>query len=253
MESDPVSRRSALQGDPPGGGERPVGLRFLLFDLDETLYPADTGMFEEIGALIHQYLEERLGIPHEEVPRLRRAYYERYGTTLRGLQLHHQVDPEDYLAFVHSIDVTRYLRPNPALDEMLSTLPQEKVLFTNASTEYACRVLEALGIRRHFRRIFDIQALDYHCKPDPRAYRIILEALPAAGPECLLIEDTVRNLKAGHQAGMRTLLVGGPPDAQDGVDFWVPDILQVPRVVRALSEDERSRAEHADHQAGHAR
>lgn len=222
-----------------GSGEIPAGkaggLRFLLFDLDETLYPADTGMFDEIGALIHRYLEERLGIPREEVPQLRRAYYERYGTTLRGLQLHHRVDPDDYLAFVHDVDVTRYLRPNPALDAMLATLPQEKVLFTNASLEYALRVLDALGIRRHFRRIFDIRALGYHCKPDPLAYQIVLEALEAEGPECLLIEDTVRNLRAGRQLGMRTLLVGQAPDAQDGVDFWVPDILDLPRIVRALS------------------
>lgn len=211
-----------------------TSLRFLLFDLDETLYPTDTGMFEEIGALIHRYLEERLGIPREEVPRLRRAYYERYGTTLRGLQLHHQVDPDDYLAFVHDVDVTRYLRPNPALDAVLATLPQEKVLFTNASQEYALRVLDALGVRRHFRRIFDIRALGYHCKPDPLAYQIVLEALEAEGPECLLIEDTVRNLRVGHELGMHTLLVGKAPEAQDGVDFWVPDILELPRVVTAL-------------------
>ncbi|MGC8874483.1 MAG: HAD-IA family hydrolase, partial [Chloroflexia bacterium] len=160
----------------------------------------------------------------------------RYGTTLRGLQLHHQVNPDDYLAFVHGVDVTRYLQPNPALDGMLATLPQEKVLFTNASLEYADRVLEVLNIRRHFRRIFDIRALGYHCKPDPLAYRIVLEELQAEGWECLLIEDSTRNLKAGHEAGMRTLLVGGPPDTQDGVDFWVADILDLPRIVRALTE-----------------
>ncbi len=208
-------------------------VRFLVFDLDDTLYPAQTGLFREIGRRISLYLQERLGIPPHEVLPLRRSYYERYGTTLRGLQIHHRVDPEDYLSFVHDVDVSTYLQPDPVLETVLSTLPQEKVIFTNATAIHARRVLQALGCTHHFQRIFDIHSLRFHCKPDPEAYRILLELLPAEGGECLLIEDNVRNLLAGKTAGMYTMLVGEAAGLQDGVDFQ-GSLLQLPEVVRSL-------------------
>ncbi len=208
-------------------------VRFLVFDLDETLYPAQAGLFREIGRRINLYLQERLGIPPEQVLPLRQSYYERYGTTLRGLQIHHRVDPEDYLSFVHDVDVSAYLRPDPTLETVLSTLPQEKVIFTNATTAHARQVLQVLGCAHHFRRIFDIHSLRFHCKPDPEAYRILLECLPASGPECLLIEDNVRNLLAGKAMGMYTMLVGETAGPPDGVDFQ-GDLRQLPEIVRSL-------------------
>ncbi|MGB9722948.1 MAG: pyrimidine 5'-nucleotidase [Chloroflexia bacterium] len=208
-------------------------VRFLVFDLDETLYPAQAGLFREIGRRINLYLQERLGIPLEEALPLRQSYYERYGTTLRGLQIHHQVDPEDYLSFVHDVDVSAYLQPDPALEAVLSTLSQEKVIFTNATTAHARQVLHALGLAHHFPRIFDIHSLRFHCKPDPEAYRILLKLLPAEGQECLLIEDNMRNLLAGKSFGMHTFLVGDPAGHQDGVDFQ-GSLLQLPEAVRSL-------------------
>jgi putative hydrolase of the HAD superfamily len=210
-------------------------LRFLIFDLDETLYPPRTGLFVEVGHRIHLYLQERLGFRPEEVARVRRLYYERYGTTLRGLQLHHGVDADDYLRFVHDVDVSRYLRPDPPLDDALSTLEQEKVVFTNATTEYARRVLGVLGIGRHFQRIFDIYALCFRCKPDPEAYRILLQGLPACGPDCLLIEDNLRNLRAGKAAGMHTLLVNPEEEPGDGADWHIANAVHVPRIVRQIA------------------
>jgi len=209
-------------------------LRFLLFDLDETLYPAQTGMFDEIGQLINRYMEERVGIPPQQVLHLRRLYYERYGTTLRGLQIHHQVDPEDYLTYVHQVDLTSYIHPNPALDQALAGLPQEKAIFTNATAEHARRVVEVVGVSHHFQRIFDIRALGYFCKPLPQAYQIVLKALPAVGPECLLIDDTLRNLRAGHEAGMHTLWIGARPGPQDGTDYCATDVVRVGEVVLDL-------------------
>jgi putative hydrolase of the HAD superfamily len=209
-------------------------LRFLVFDLDETLYPPRTGMFQEIGRRIHQWMQERLGFPPEEVRQVRQLYFERYGTTLRGLQIHYHVDANDYLAYVHDVDVSCYLRPAPALDAVLGSLPQEKVIFTNATAEYSRRVLQALGIDSHFQRIFDIYALGFHCKPDPEAYRILLEALPAEGPECLLVDDNLRNLRVGKVAGMHTLLVSAAAGREDGADWTVADVVQVGEVVRGL-------------------
>lgn len=212
-------------------------LRFLVFDLDDTLYPPGTGLFHEVGRRIHTFLQEKLGLSLEEARRLRRLYYEQYGTTLRGLQIHHHIAPDEYLTYVHDVDVAAYLQPNPQMDAVLATLPQEKVIFTNATAEYARRVLKVLGLGRHFARIFDIYALHFHCKPNPEAYHILLAGLPAQGPECLLIEDNLRNLQAGKAAGMRTFLVHSDEANGDGVDFCA-DILQIAAVVRAAERNE---------------
>ncbi len=211
-------------------------IRYLVFDLDETLYPARSGMFREVGSRINLYLQERVGFPPEEVPLVRRRYFELYGTTLRGLQLHHQVDSDDYLAFVHNVDVSRYLEPDSALDAALGQIRQEKVIFTNATEEYARRVLRALGIEHHFRRIFDVYSVDFHCKPDPEAYRILLQALPALGSECLLIEDNVRNVRGGKEAGMYTVLIGEEKGPVEGADFVLPEVAQVARVLEQLEQ-----------------
>ncbi len=220
-------------------------LRFLVFDLDETLYPPHSGMFQEIGERIHLWMQERLGLGPDEVRRMRQHYFERYGTTLRGLQIHYQVDADDYLSYVHDVDVCRYLRPAPAVDTMLRRLPHEKVIFTNATEEYSRRVLGALGLNGHFRRIFDIYALGFHCKPDPQAYRILLQGLPAEGSACLLIEDNLRNLREGKAAGMHTLWVGAGADRKDGADWAVADVGQVGEIVRLLEEKGLAQQEQA--------
>jgi putative hydrolase of the HAD superfamily len=209
-------------------------VRFLLFDLDETLYPTSTGVFNELRGRIGMYMQERQGIPPDEVSSLRLSYLERYGTTLRGLQTHHDVDTEEYLQYVHDFDVSAYLQPNPDLERALGSLRQEKIVFTNATTEYAQRVLQVLGIAHHFRRTFDIRAVRFHCKPDPRSYDIVLEALRASGPECLLIEDKAVNLRGGKDVGMHTLLVGRGPGTGDHIDFAIDDIVQVGEIVRIL-------------------
>lgn len=212
-------------------------VRVLLFDLDETLYPPRTGMFDEVAERIHRYME-RIGLSPAEIPQMRHRYLQRYGTTLRGLQLHHQVDTNDYLHFVHDFDVTHYIRPNRKLDAVLRELPQEKVLFTNATAEYAHRVLRALGIAHHFEQIFDIRAIRFHSKPDPEAYRIVLENLSARGEDCLLIEDNISNLQAGKKVGMYTMLVGNAHGPVDHVDFVVDDVIQVREVVQAIDRGE---------------
>jgi putative hydrolase of the HAD superfamily len=209
-------------------------IQFLLFDLDETLYPRSAGMFREVGRRIHHYLEQ-MGIPKEEVRQVRQQYYQRYGTTLRGLQLHHQVDTDDYLDYVHSFDVATYIRPNSTLDEVLSELPYEKIIFTNATTEYAWRVLTLLGVDHHFEQIFDIRAIRFYCKPHPIAFRIVLEELATTGPQCLLIDDNLRNLQTAKEMGMRTVLVDGPTKPHEFVDFHIADIGRIGDVVKTFS------------------
>jgi putative hydrolase of the HAD superfamily len=206
----------------------------VLFDLDETVYPKDTGLMELVSQRISDYMTLRLGIDPETVHQLRRQYYERYGTTGRGLFLHHRdLDVEDYFFFVHDLPIEEFLQPNRRLDEMLEALEAEKAIFTNATAEHARRVLRALTIDEHFQTIIDIRELEYVPKPNPEAYRKALTLLKARPEECLLVEDRVRNLAPGKELGMMTVLVGNQRVAEDA-DFIVADVTAVGEVVERI-------------------
>ena len=215
-------------------------LKYILFDLDETLYPSRSGLMAEIGRLMSRYMEERLGMSPTEVPALREHYYHVYGTTMRGLQIHHGIDPEDYLAYVHDLPLEDYIGPNDELDRVLAEIEAEKVVFTNASEEHARRVLRILGVERHFNRIIDVRALGYTAKPDPEAYRRALRILGAAGDECLIVDDRVRNLVPAKELGMITVLVSNEKaaprqDPSQDVDFVIGEVAEIGEVVRRLT------------------
>jgi putative hydrolase of the HAD superfamily len=217
-------------------------LRYILFDLDETLYPRQSGLMAGIGRLMSRYMEERLGMSPTEVPALREHYYHTYGTTMRGLQIHHGIDPEDYLAYVHDIPLEDYIDPNDELDRVLAEIETEKVIFTNASEEHARRVLAILGIEGHFNRIIDVRALGYISKPDPEAFQRALEILGVQGDECLIVDDNVRNLSPAKKLGMITVLVADGKAASrqnpcKDVDFVIGEVAEIGEVMQRLTEE----------------
>ncbi|MBI5304232.1 MAG: pyrimidine 5'-nucleotidase [Chloroflexi bacterium] len=185
-------------------------IRYILFDLDDTLYPTSAGMMGEISARMNVFMVERLGIPRADVARQRQDYWERYGTTLRGLYIERRIDPQEFLAFVHDIHIAQYLRPDARLDAMLAQLSQTKSVFTNAPADYARRVLSALGVERHFANIFDINFIEYQSKPTQFAYDKVIAALPVRADECLMIDDTARNLVPAKKLGMQTAWLASP-------------------------------------------
>lgn len=207
-------------------------IKHIIFDLDETLYPRGAGLMQAIGARIMRYLIERMGFSPEEAGRKRQHYFLKYGTSLRGLMIEETVDAEDYLAFVHDIDLTRYIGPTPALDAMLRRIPLTKAVLTNATREHALRVLDVLGIAGYFAVIADIRATDYVCKPDPYVYRKLLELIGAQADECILVEDNPRNLLPARSMGMQTILVDHKE--RDQADYCVSDILGVGDVVARI-------------------
>jgi len=213
-----------------------LDLRVVLVDLDDTVYPRENGIMKEVGRLILRYMVERMQIPEDQASSLRRRYYEDYGTTLRGLQAHHQVDTEEYLRFVHDIPLEKFLHRNPLLDQALASIPQEKVIFTNSTAEHAEEVLRLVGVRSHFSQIIDLRALQYANKPDLRAYHRALGLVGAPVEACLVVEDSLRNLVPARALGMATVLV--TPDGMDAhdVDFVIRDLSQLPQAVRRLEE-----------------
>jgi putative hydrolase of the HAD superfamily len=208
-------------------------LRFGLFDLDDTLYAAQSGLWTAVGDRIDLYLVERLGLPAAGVRGMRREWFDKYGTTLNGLRAQHHVDPLDYLAFVHDLPLEEYLQPNPAIDAMLTRLPVEKIIFTNADAAHALRVVNRLGIGQHFKTVIDIHALSYANKPEPRAYQFVLDQLGASAQECFFVDDAPRNLQPARLLGMLTVLVSPMPVTARfaKVDYVIDDILGLEAVL----------------------
>lgn len=203
-----------------------MAIRAILFDLDNTLYPASSGLMQSLDQRIGDFVERSLGLGVEESLRLRRQYYAEFGTTLRGLHRHHsEVETEDYLEYVHDIALDAFLVSDERLDALLGALEPRKVIFTNSPREYAERVLQTLGIAHHFERIFDLRFFEFFCKPDPSCYTRVVEELGIAGSEALLIEDTVNNLPPARALGMTTILVDEHEQPNALADYVVPDIV----------------------------
>ncbi|MGD1996312.1 MAG: pyrimidine 5'-nucleotidase [Anaerolineae bacterium] len=211
-----------------------MSLTHIIFDLDDTLYPRQAGLMEEIAHRITRWIERTLDLTPEEAAALRQSYLQKYGTTLGGLRAEHQVDVAGYLAFVHDIPIGRYVRPRPALAEMLRSIPLRKVVFTNATSEHACRVLRALDVADQFEHVIGIREVDLYHKPRLEGYKRLLELLDSRGPGCVLVEDRAVNLRPGKRLGMTTVLVDA--ESEEGVDFVVSDVLEVGPLVTRLVE-----------------
>ncbi|PLX97324.1 MAG: pyrimidine 5'-nucleotidase [Desulfuromonas sp.] len=182
-------------------------LKAVLFDLDNTLYPAERDLFSLIDVRINRYMEEIVAIAPEEVDGLRRRYWQDYGTTLQGLIRHHTVDPEDYLDYVHAVDVGSRLSHDPELKQVLEQLTLPCYVFTNGSRCHVDRVVSALGLDGLFSGVFDIRIAGYQPKPHPGPYREVLKALNLSGETCVMVEDQHQNLETAKQFGMKTVLV----------------------------------------------
>ena len=186
-----------------------MAYKTLLFDLDETLYRSSTGLWDAIRVRMNRYMHERVGLPKPAIPRLRERYYREYGTTLRGLQIHHDVDTDDYLAYVHDLPLKDYLQPDPDLQALLVQLPQPLWIFTNADSAHAYRVLDVLGITDCFVGIIDVRSVRPACKPAPEAMQKALEITGSSQPgDCVLLDDSPANIAGGKQFGFTTVLVG---------------------------------------------
>jgi putative hydrolase of the HAD superfamily len=197
--------------------------RFLVCDLDDTLYSPESGLMRAVGRLIIRYMIERVKLSLQDAQQLKRRYYERFGATMRGLIMHHGVDPEDYLAFVHNLPLEQFIQADPALDAMLAAIPLQKAIFTNATREHAQNVLGILGVSHHFEHIVDVRDFGFNSKPHPDSYQKLLQILDAQPEECILVDDSIHNLAPAKAMGMATVLVG--PSQSPGVDVHIENIL----------------------------
>lgn len=180
----------------------------LLIDLDDTIYHQDNGLWTLIGERINQFLIEIMHFPADLVPELRHRLWKDYGTTLRGLQSEYSVDMDYYLDYVHDVPVETILKPDLKINHLLQMLPQQKLIFTNASAAHAHRVLKILGVQHHFESILDIYAMAPYCKPQKEAFQKALERANTSPHNCLLVDDSPANLDTAQSLGMGTISVG---------------------------------------------
>lgn len=181
----------------------------LYFDLDDTLYPASSGLWEAIRQRMNEYMQRLIDLPISEIVKLRQGYLERYGTTLRGLQAHYDVDADEYLEFVHDLPLDKYIQPDPGLRALLLSLPQRRWIFTNSDANHANRVINILGINDCFDGIIDIRAVEFVCKPEKNAYMRALVVADDDDPtQCVIFDDALRNLYPARELGFFTVLVG---------------------------------------------
>jgi len=177
-----------------------------VFDLDNTLYPAKTDLFSQVDVRIRDYVADFLSMEKDAAYKLQKEYFRDYGTTMRGLMTNHGLDPKPFLNYVHNIDVTP-VSPSPNLGKALAKLPGRKIIYTNASTAHADRVMKRLGVDKHFSGVFDIADADYAPKPEPGPYNEMIERFDIDPKKAVMVEDIAKNLEPAAAMGMATVWV----------------------------------------------
>ena len=179
---------------------------FWLFDLDNTLYPAESELFSQIDDRMGSYISQILNIGRPEARIIQKNYYAEYGTTLSGLIQNHRIDPDAYLDYVHDIDLS-VIDPSPRLDQLLKKMPGKKYIFTNGSVSHAENVMSRLGIAERFVAIQDIKASNYVPKPDPSAYSGVISRFGISPEATIMLDDIPQNLVPAANLGITTVWV----------------------------------------------
>ena len=205
-------------------------LRVLLVDLDETLYHPGTGMLPAGDRTISQYLAEFLDITVPEADELRVRLTVEYGTTAAGAEAEFGLPQQElYAGSVEQVDARRYVAAAPELDAMLAAIPAQLYIFTNATLRYSEGVLKALGIERHFERIFDVEFCGWRPKPAAEAYARVLAEVGVPAEEVGFVEDNAANIIPARELGMTTFLLRQEHEA---ADYTLADILELHALLR---------------------
>ncbi|MEM5518558.1 pyrimidine 5'-nucleotidase [Henriciella sp. AS95] len=182
-----------------------------VFDLDNTLYPAECDLFAQIDQRMTDFVARFLRMERAEARALQKQYYAKHGTTLKGMMTMHGMDPAEFLAHVHEIDLS-VIPPMPNLREAIAALPGRKLVYTNGSRGHAERVTRHMELFDHFDEMFGIEDAGYHPKPSQAAYDAFCKAHDVDPQRSVFFEDMERNLAPAHAMGFTTVLVGSDKD-----------------------------------------
>lgn len=207
-------------------------IRDWVFDLDNTLYPAEATLYAAIGERMTDYIERALACGRDEAHEIRERYFHMYGATVLGLAKHHAIDAADFLDDVHKVDMSA-IGPDPDLAAMIAALPGRKFIFTNGAESYGRRVAERLGLKALFA---DIVGIDPHAlkpKPERAAFERLIKRCRIAPRDALVFDDHERNLETARQLGFRTVLIG-TAERSAHADWSAPDLKNALRAFAPL-------------------
>ncbi len=175
-----------------------------IFDLDNTLYPAESNLFDQVDWNITAFVAEFLGMEPVAARKLQKQYFRDHGTTMKGLMVEHGVDPVEFLAYVHDIDLAP-INENPTMEAALAKLPGRKIVFTNGSTPHAERITRHIGVHHHFHGFFDITDAEFTPKPARATYDAVCARYDIDPSGAVMVEDMARNLVPAAEMGMTTV------------------------------------------------
>lgn len=206
-----------------------------MFDLDNTLHNATPYVFPHISRAMTAYLQTHLDLDQPAADRMRLHYWQRYGATLLGLMRHHGTDPRHFLWHTHQFpDLGRMVLREPGLRAALGRLPGRKLVFSNAPAHYSSAVLDILGISDLFQDVFTIEHTRFRPKPDAYGFYRLLRKSRLNPANCIMVEDTLENLRTAKKLGMKTVWVSAAEKRPAYVDVCVKSVLQLPRRLRQL-------------------
>jgi len=177
-----------------------------LFDLDNTLYCANSGIFNQIHKRMGEFICKNLDVSLKEAKYLQKKYFIKNGTTLRGLMTHHGVKPKKFLEYVHDIDFD-IIKPDTKLNNLLNKISDKKIIFTNADKIYVEKILTKLNLVNTFDDIFDIKKANYIPKPDIKTYKKLIQTYSLDVQKTILFDDIPNNLIPAANLGLTTVQV----------------------------------------------
>jgi len=181
-------------------------IKYWLFDLDNTLYDGATKVFDQVDKKMSKFISEKLKVSLTEAKKIQKNYFQEYNTTLNGMIKHHKIDADEFLEFVHDVDLN-FLNQDKILEEQIRKLDGKKIIFTNGSREHAENVTKRIGIDKLFDGIFDIRDSEFIPKPSREPYNKLVESYKIQPEYCIFFEDIARNLKPAYELGMKTVWI----------------------------------------------
>ena len=181
-------------------------IKYWLFDLDNTLYSGNTKVFDQVDKKMSLYISKKLNVNMDEAKKIQKKYFHEYNTTLNGMIKNHKINAEEFLEFVHDVDLN-FLKKDLNLMNELNNLKGKKYIFTNGSKAHASNVTKRIGIENLFDGVFDIVDSDFIPKPSIEPYKKIIQKYGIDPEYCIFIEDIARNLKPAYELGMKTVWI----------------------------------------------
>ena len=183
-----------------------INIKYWIFDLDNTLYSGDTKVFDQVDKKMSKFISDKLGVSIEEAKKIQKNYFYEYNTTLNGMIKNHKIDADEFLEFVHDVNLD-FLKADKPLEKEISNLNGKKFIFTNGSKAHVENVTKRIGIEKLFDGVFDIVESEFIPKPSVEPYKKIIEKYKIEPQYSIFIEDIARNLKPAYDLGMKTVWI----------------------------------------------